>query len=275
MAKTRTSKGRSVKRSNRARKYISARKAIRKARKANFVRAVKQVISAQTESKHAHITSGNNLVFFNSGINSTGDMLQIIPNIAQGTADNQRIGDQIRGQKLTVSGYVRLGLNSEDVENRATTNVLCRMMIVSLKPRNGYYQDAANSAFLSLLLKKGGTTSAFEGRLGDINAEINREVFTVHSDRKFYLTQDMIAQPATAGLASVAVNTRNIIKFFKINVPCKKLLRYDSGLASGLQPTNFAPMLLLGYAALDGSNPDVINTNVGLNYISDFTYEDA
>lgn len=258
-----------------ARKYVSARKAVRKARKSNFVKAVKKVISEQSESKHAHITTGNSLVLFNSGITATGDMLQVIPNIAQGTADNQRIGDQIRGQKLSINGYVRLALNSESVEDRASTNVICRMMVVSLKSRNGYYQDSANSAFLSLLLKKGGTTSAFNGNLGDINAEINREVFTVHADRKFYLTQNMIAQPSTAGLSSVALDTRGIIKFFKLNIPCKKLLRYDSGLASGLQPTNFAPMLLLGYAPLDGSTPDIITTQVGLNYTTDFTYEDA
>lgn len=258
-----------------ARKYISARKAVRKGRKSNFVKAVKKVISEQTETKHAHITTGNNLVFFNSGITSSGDMLQIVPNIAQGTADNQRIGDQIRGQKLTINGYVRLGLNSENIEDRSSTNIICRMMIVSLKSRNGYYQDAANSAFLSLLLKKGGTTSAFNGNLGDINAEINREVFTVHADKKFYLTQNLIAQSGTAGLSTVSLDTRGIIKFFKINVPCKKLMRYDSGLASGLQPTNFAPMLLLGYATLDGSSPDVLVTQVGLNYTTDFAYEDA
>lgn len=260
-----------------ARKYVTARKAVRKARKANFVRAVKSVISSQVEDKHAHISTGNNLVLFNSGINSSGDMLQIIPNIAQGVGDYQRIGDKVIAKKLEVSGYVRLAINSEVLEQRSTSNVIVRMMVLSMKNRNGLYADALGAAAnLASLLKKGGTTSGFTGVLGDINAKINTDWFTVHSDRKFYLTQDLLVQSGSAGISTMAADTRNIVKFFKLNIRCKnKVLRYDQGAASGLQPLNWAPFLVLGYSFLDGSAPDTVSTSVGLNYTTDFTYEDA
>lgn len=259
-----------------ARKYITARKAVRKARKNNFVRAVKAVISANAESKHAYTTSGNVLTYFNSGINSSGDMLQVLPNISQGIGDNQRIGDQIKGQKLTVSGYVRLNYNSETLESQPRSAVLCRMMILSLKYRNGVYADAIAAATNALpaLLKKGGTTSAFTGNLSDINAMVNTDLFTVHHDRKFYLTQSYLVQPGTAGQSTMASDVRNAIRFFRINVPCKKVLKYDSAAASGLQPINFAPFLVLGYSYLDASAPDVLGTEVSMQYNTDFTYED-
>lgn len=259
----------------RARKYITARKAVRKARKSNFVKAVKSVISSQAEDKHAHITTGNGLVYFNAGINSAGDMLQVLPNIAQGNLDYQRIGDQIKGKKLTINGFIRLTPNTENIEDTSVTNVVCRLMVLSLKFRNGIYSDAVGAAGnLNLLLKKGGTTSGFDGYLGDINAPVNSDVFTTHYDRKFYLTQDLMARTGTAALNLLAVNMKDIVKFFKISIPCKKLLKYDSGLGAGVQPINFSPFMVLGYSALDGSAPATLTTPVAMSYTTDFTYED-
>lgn len=270
--KTRKSTGRK----RYARKYISKRKAVRRAKKSNFVKAVKAVISSQSETKHAYIYSGNVLTYFNSGINSAGDMLQLVPNIANGTADNQRLGDQIKAQSLRVSGYIRLNYNSENIESQAKSAVLCRLMVLSLKYRNGSYSDVVGATTaLNGLLKKGGTTTSFAGNLSDINALINTDLFTVHHQSKFYLTQSYLTQPGAGGLSSMASDVRNAIKFFNINVRCKnKLLRYDVNVSSGLQPTNWAPFLVLGYAYLDGTSPDALGTEVAMQYNSDFTYED-
>lgn len=267
---------RAAKKGRKTSKYITARKAIRNAKKINFKKAVRSVISENAETKHAYTSSGNALTYFNSGINSSGDMLQVLPNIASGTADNQRIGDQLKGQKLNISGYVRLNYNSENLESQPRSAVLCRMMVLSMKNRNGIYADAIGaSANLSALLKKGGTTSNFSGNLSDINAKINTDFFTVHHDSKFYLTQSYLVQPATAGLSTMSNDIKNAIKFFNIRIPCKKLLKYDSTAASGLQPVNWAPFLVLGYSYLDGSTPDVVGTEVAMQYNSDFTYEDV
>lgn len=257
--------------------YLTPKKALLKARRHNLRKFVRKVISEKAETKVAHISTGNSLVLFNSGINSSADMLQVIPNIAQGTNDSNRIGNQLNAQYLKLSGYVRLAINTENIEERSTANVMVRLMVLSMKNRNGIYADAlGGSANLSSLLKKGGTTSAFTGVLGDIYAPINTDFFTVHADRRMVLSQNLIAQPGSAGISTVALDTSKIVKFFKLNIKCRnKKLVYDSFAASGLQPVNWAPFLVLGYSFLDGSSPDTLSTSVGLNYISDFGFEDV
>lgn len=242
----------------------------------NFVRKVKAVISSLTEDKQAYTTTSNaSMIMFNSGIDNTADIQALVPAIAQSTADNGRIGDQIRGKKLTVSGYVKLNIN-DVADSTKLPNVAVRMMIVSYKNRPSYDQVTASAAPLATLLKKGGTTVGFTGVLSDLHAPINRDVFTVHHDKKFYLRQDYInAIGASVPSQYISQDVSNTVKFFKLNVPCKKIMKYDEDVASGSWPVNYCPFLILGYTYLDGSSPDVVATNVGLSYDSIFTYEDA
>lgn len=250
--------------------------AIAKARKANFTKAVKAVISSQIEDKTAFMSSGSSLIMCNSGISGSGDMQQVLPGIAQGSGSSNRIGDLIKGKRLKITGFVRLQPNTETLEYQQTTQVMVRLMILTIKIRNGALADALGaSPNLAYLLKKGGTTSSFDGNLPDINAPINTDVFTVLAERKFYLSQSLLVQPGAAGISTMATDQRDAVKFFNINIPIKKILRFDSGVSSGTQPTNFAPFLCVGYTFLSGGTPDTISTNVGLQYNTDFVYEDA
>lgn len=246
----------------------------------SFVRNVKQVVRSLTETKQAYHNSGNSLTMFNSGIDNAGDMLQVIPSISQSTLDNGRIGDQIRAQKLNIKGYLKLNINAASgTAGDSTTlpNVIARLMVVSVKSRSNYTDAAAGPGYLATLLKKGGTTVGFTGLLSDINAPINTDAFTVHADRKIYLTQSYVnAIGASVPSQYLAQDISNTVKFFSIDVKCKnKLLKYDEDVGSGLTPTNFAPIMLLGYSYLDGSAPDTLSTNLGLQYISTLDYEDA
>lgn len=270
-----TRRGRPYK-SRRNRKALRARSQPSK----KFVRSVKQIVKSLTETKQAFHNSGNSLTFFNSGIDSAGDMLQVLPNIAQSVADNGRIGDQIRSQNLNIRGYLKLNINAASgTAGDSTTlpNVIARLMVVSIKARSNYTDASAGPGFLATLLKKGGTTVGFTGVLSDINAPINRDVFTVHADRKFYLNQDYVnAIGASVPSQYLAQNIKDTVKFFNINVKCKnKVLKYDEDISGGLLPSNFAPIMLLGYSYLDGSAPDTISTNLGMQYISTLNYEDA
>lgn len=259
----------------RARKYVSARKAVRKARKTNFVKAVKAVINSQSEDKIAYHSSGSSLVMFNSGIDSTGDMLQLIPNIVKGTDVNERIGDSLTAKSLNVRGYLKLNTN-DIIDGTKLPSVVARVMIVSLKYRKSY-TDSLYAYPLGGLLKKGGTTTSFSGLISDLNAPINRDLFTVHHDRKFYLNQSFMATPQGTTFAStiVATDIKNTVKFFNFNIKCKgKKLRYDSYIGNDIQPTNFNPIMLIGYSYLDGSTPDSVSTNLGVQYQADFSFED-
>jgi hypothetical protein len=244
--------------------------------KKQLVKVIKKVISSQNETKQAYITTGNSLVKFNSGITAVGDLIQVLPNIAQGTGEGQRIGSQIRAQKLNIRGFVKLDINTAN-NNSKLSNVIVRMMVVSMKTSPSYQDALGMSPKIGSLLMKGQSTTAFEGYLQDIYAPINTQVFTVHSDRRFYLRQDNLlpigASPPSTNLSQDVSNT---VKFFNINVKCKnRLLRYDEDVGSDLLPSNFGPFLLLGYSYLDGSAPDSLDTKVGLSYDATFNYEDA
>lgn len=262
-----------AKRGRKLRKITRPRRVYRK--KNALTKLIKSVIHKQAESKHAFLTTGNTLTYFNSGVNSTGDMLQVLPNITQGTGDNSRIGDQIRAQSLNIKGYVKLDINNTGVSNSDLTSVICRMMVVSLKSKPNYTEATSSSTPLSGLLKKGGSTTAFTGILSDIYAPINTDLWTIHTDRKFYLNQSHIQNFNSTTNAIVATDVKNTIKFFNIGLKCKnKLLKYDSNISSALLPTNYGPIFLLGYSFLNGASPDVIGARVGLQFDSTFTFED-
>lgn len=252
-----------------------ARKTYRRRRTA-LTRRIKEVVQSLNEDKMAYTTTGNSLIKFNSGIDAVGDLIQILPNISQGVGENQRIGNEIRAKNLNVKGYVKLDIG-DIADNTAMPNVVVRMMILSMKVTQSYQDAQTLSSKIGTLLNKGGTTTAFAGNLQDIYAPINRNVFTVHHDKKFYLRQDFLnvigaAPPST----HVAQDISKTVKFFNLNVKCKgRVLRYDEDVGSDVLPSNFGPFLVLGYSYLDGSSPDTLSTKVGLCFDSVFTYEDA
>lgn len=237
-------------------------------------KAINKLISANIETKQAFHTSGNTLTFFNSGIDSTGDFQQILPGVSGGTGDANRNGSQITAKSLNVRGYLKLNVN-DTTDSTATPQVIARMMILSLKPVSNW--EARNPTYLSSLLRKGATTSAFTGLLSDLYSPINNELFTVHHDKRFYLNQSFInAVGASPPSTVVTQDLKNTVKFFNLNVKCKnKVLKYDPNVTSSIFPTNFAPFMVLGYAYADGSSPDTVTTRLGLQYDATLNYEDA
>lgn len=248
----------------------------RRYRKTALVRKIKQVVSSLTEDKQAYHTTGNSLLKFNSGIDAVGDLVQILPNISQGVSEGQRIGNQIRAKSLNIKGYVKLDIG-DIADSTAMPNVVVRMMVVSMKTTPSYQDAQTLSSKIGTLLVKGNTTTAFAGNLQDLYAPINRNVFTVHHDKKFYLRQDFLNSiGATPPSTTVVQDISKTVKFFNLSVKCRgRILKYDEDVGSDVLPSNFGPFILLGYSYLDGSAPDVINTKVGLCFDSVFNYEDA
>lgn len=242
----------------------------------NLKKAIKKVISEQTETKQAFTTSGNTLIKFNSNIDSVGDLVQILPGISSGTGENQRIGNQIRSQSLNIKGFIKLDLN-EIPDSTKLPNVMVRMMVVSMKTAGSFIDAQAQSPKIGTLLKKGATTTAFSGLLQDLYAPINTDVFTVHYDKRFNLSQSYInSQGASPPSTFFAQDISNTVKFFNIKVKCKnRLLKFDEDVGSDILPSNFAPFILLGYSYLDGSSADALDTKVGLCYDSILNFEDA
>jgi len=248
----------------------------RKARPAKdiaFEQKVKAIVQRENhkddETKQAF--HERTLTSYNSGINTTAEATRIVPSLGQGVTDYQRIGDQIKAQSLIVKGAIIYNPSTGQYGTYANARLGVRMMIV--QPRkfsniDDVQTDVPN--WSTYLLKKGGSTTAFTGVLSDLWAPINSDGIIKYYDKVFYL--DAPYQATAVG----SVLMGNSTKFFNIKLKVKnKVLKYDSSVSGALQPTNYAPVLIIGYAHMDGSAPDVLTTAIQLVYDSVLNYEDA
>lgn len=236
---------------------------------------IQKLISKNVEDKEAFHDTGDSLVYFNSYISSSGDMQRILPNVAIGSNENERVGSQIRGKSLVIKGYLQLEPDTvvNSVDNK---RIGVRLMVVSMRKHKSLadVQTQAGAA----LIEKGGTASPFSGYISHLYAPINREEYIKHYDKVFYLNQSYTAQQIGSSTPTVqwSVDMANGIRFFTIRIPLRgKKLIYSQDTGSDLQPTNFAPVLCAGYAHLNGAAPDSITTKVGICYDVKMTYEDA
>lgn len=238
-----------------------------------FAKAVKKIVSSMAEDKEAyHSPDESQLVYFNSLISQTGDILRVMPNMTTGNEENQRSGDEITAKSLKIKGYVRFTpvQTAGDVK---FSQVGVRLMCVSLKKATSWDLVSASASPLLSLLRRGGTTVGFSGQISDLFNPINTDLFTVHGNKVFYMTQNNNSFATNVGYWSTDIKDQ--IKFFNFDVKLKnKKLKYDDDTNSGLLPTNAAPFLLVGYVYLNGTVGDTVPTNLGLHYQSILRFED-
>lgn len=231
--------------------------------------AISKLIHKNVESKQAYHERAT--ASYNSTINSTGDCTRVLPTINQGVTDATRIGDQLRAQSLVVKGAIVYNPSTGQYGTYANARIAVRMMIV--QPKQYSNLDDVQSyagAWTALLLKKGAATSAFNGTLADLWAPINTDMITKYYDRVFYM--DAPYQQTAVGSNLMGRSTR----LFSVSLKLRnKVLKYDNSVSGGGQPTNYAPVLIMGYTHLDGSAADTLTTALQLTYDTVFNYEDA
>jgi len=234
----------------------------------NFVKKVQKIIHADVETKQAyHIMAPTN---FNSGIDAAGDAIRVLPNVAQGTDVSNRIGNQLKAQKLTLTGAISWSPSIGQFGTYANARLGVRVFVI--QPRN--YSEisevlANTSTWMPTLLQKGSTTTAFSGVMNDLWAPLNTEAFIKYYDRVFYLTGTY--QATAVGMTQLIGAT----KIFKLQMKLRnKTLKYENAI-SPVNPMNYAPVFCIGYVHMDGSAPDVTSTAITAQWDSVFDYEDA
>lgn len=262
----------------RPRKY--ARRTAKPSR--SFIKKVQKIVNKDVESKEAHYTYA--LTAFNSGVNSAGDVIRVLPQITIGTTTGARIGDVVQGQSLKIRGHMLInttpittgsGVIPTGIPNNC--RLLVRAFVFSVKRFQNYDDAVSNVANWSgQFLRNGSSTQALDGTIASMYLPVNTDVITVHKEIKKYITCEGLAtitfgSPANQ-IAMTNVNYQDTTKFFDIDVKCKKTLKYDS---SNFSPQNFAPLFCLSYCHLDGSSPDVLTTVVSSSFVSTFMYQDA
>lgn len=235
--------------------------------KKSTIKLIQHVVNANAENKDAYKTGSQN---YNSGIDNSTDLTFLVPNISQGDADASRDGQMILAKSLKVKGHMIMNLGYAQIDD---CRICVRLMIVQPKSYVGY--DAINNSaatWLSQLLKKGNTTSAFTGAIQDLYADINTDSVTKYYDKLFYLQSNYVPTSNVGNMSQP-----NSVKFFSKTIKFKgkgKKLLYDSSNNSGLTPTNYNPVIILGYAHLNGGGADVANTQVTMSYTSELDYQD-
>lgn len=242
-----------------------------------FVKKVKTIIKADIEDKQAYNNQFSQIQSYNSAINSSGDCAILVPNIANGTADNARIGDQIRGKALKVQGHlITRFTGSTGTTYYQNCRIGVRLFIV--QPKSFLSQGGITSnatTWQATLLKKGGTTSGFTGLISDLYSPVNTDAITVYYDKVFYV-QNPYSNAVFGSTMSNLLMPNETCRFFGKTIKLRnKVLKYDANIDSGLTPTQFNPVMIMGYAYLDGSSPDTVTTNLAMSYVSTLNYEDA
>lgn len=233
-----------------------------------FVKKVQKVIHADVETKQAyHIMAPTN---FNSGIDAAGDAIRILPNISQGTAENNRIGNQLKAQNLTIKGCVSWSPSVGTFGSFANARLGVRLFVI--QPRN--YSEigevlANTSTWMPTLLQKGGVAAPFTGAINDLWAPLNSDAFIKYYDRVFMINGTY--QATAVGYSQLLGAT----KMFNIALKCRnKTIKYENSISTN-NPMNYAPVFCIGYSHLDGSGPDTVSTAITVQWDTVFNYEDA
>jgi len=230
--------------------------------KKSLVAMVKQALTKVGEKKFQNLQDS---FFSNSGI-LNADLVQLIPPITNGVLENQRIGHTITPRALIVK--VRLAYDRSTYSpSIAVVPFQARMFIFSMK------NSKSNADILTVpvgsLLKLNGTNTAYTGTIGNNQLPANRDLFNIHHDKLVSFTgQGGISPPSAYTQAEKSHD-------FVFRVPLPKTLKYDDVINGNLFPTNAAVYFAVGYEYVDGSVPDVVNTNMRTTITYGLTYTDA
>lgn len=245
------------------------KKTLAKASSKAFTKKVQSIIKADVETKQAyHILPPTN---FNSGIDIVGDAIRVFPQISQGINESSRIGNQLRAQTLKLTGAISWSPSAGQFGTFANARLGVRIFVI--QPRNFSDTVSAMNNFTSwapTLLQKGASTSAFTGAINDLWAPLNTEAFIKYYDKVIYLTG--IYQASASGQTQMIGATKIFKAVMKLR---NKIIKYDNGISSGILPSNYAPLFLIGYAHMDGSAPDTLSTAITVQWDAVLNYEDA
>jgi len=231
-----------------------------------LTKAVQSIIHRDQETKCAY--HQQNLIAYNNAIDTTTDIRYILPAVGLGVDSNERIGEEIRAQKLRVQGHMILA--AQGAVNYC--RVAVRLLIAQPRAYNDQVSITNNyTIWMPAMLKKGGANAAMDGSISSLYAPVNKETMICWHDELIFLT---IPQMVTAvGQQDLAQTT----KFFDFNINLRnRKLKYTTAFNSDLYPINgYTPMILLGYAFLDGTPPASGAQSVSMAYTSTLYYEDS
>lgn len=230
---------------------------------------VKRILDRRIEDKHI-IWNVENLTPHNATI-STADCVSLLQDIAQGTAENERVGDKIKPKYLRVNGVISLANSTIPGGFTFTDPITVRVMAFTQNDVKVATQSSSVDTG-NLLRGMNAQNTSFDGQTVKLMLPINTDKFKKIFDRQATLCPSWQVGGSPSPGNAWDLNDRTMFKFsFKVKLPAT--LKYD--IANGNYANNFAPWLGVGYAFAGGRQVDNLATPIYSTVTSHLIYEDA
>lgn len=285
---------------------VKARRAAKRAARASrpskaLTMAITKVINRKAESKQA-MFYGTNGTFPQTGLfndrgfsvqnqfisSTTSDLKWLLPNVAEGVADNERIGEQITPTSLRISGLVKVSLTN--LTTPAPTDVYAVVYVLTHKVYKSYEALLGSPAVppatgfvggnnFSQLLKNGeNATINFTGNWWAARQPVADQYYNVIAKKIIRLR---FAGLYTSGGQSVSIaNSHDYQANWSVTLNKRHLpahLKYPESTVTGAfnnAPQNFAPFMCVGYYNADGTNTASPQAIIESTYVSTLNYKD-
>lgn len=237
--------------------------------KAQVISLMRKMISRSEETKMrcSGVWAG---VQFNSAISGVADCYKALPDVVDGTANFNRIGERIKPKALVLRGTVAINYTQP---NSIAPEV--HLFVVSHKSKKSYSAlNAASGAGYSEIVDNlydfgNGTNGPFDGTVPPTLYPLNTKTLRILAHKKLDLAVSTQASTSNRESSSDRRQRRFTIK---LKVP--SVLTYDESIDTSY-PTNYAPVLMLGFTYPDGQSPSVIVTPVLASCTFTLLYDDA
>lgn len=269
--------------------------------------AIRKVVRGQAETKMATwYSGGTNPLGIGSRSNwaaephnaqitsNTTDIMRLIPVVAVGTGDNQRIGERISPSSFIVNGVVSLNLSNVLV-NVAPLDIVAVIYVLqhkSLKTYNSLQTVTqpgppivqSGNDFTQLLLTGEGDTVGFDGHPYDATLQVADQYYKLCAKKLIplrYGGSNVVPTgspiPGGAGVVSVAnAHTYSARYTFNLKKHLPKVLKYqESAVTTGQpgDPLNSSIFMCVGYYRLDQAVPGAA-AFLSNSYVATLKYKD-
>lgn len=233
---------------------------------------VKKMISGTEEVKLANFDVAYRAPIFGTGFNNNlgsgnygyTSALTIVPPVAIGTTNGQRIGNKIVPKSCYIRGVVRaLPITSTGGTN-AWPNEPFYIRIVVYKTKLNMDTNINDT-----ILDNGAGSEPFDGTLETLLLPYNKNKYIIGATRQYKLQ----APPGTSGtLTNNNIGSLPVAKLFKIKLPIPKHLSYVD---TNPDPSNCRWYLAAGIVNVSGNLASNLDVRANLTVESMLYYTDA
>lgn len=216
---------------------------------------------------------------FNGSIASVAEIYGVLPSIPKNTTDSitayGRIGDQVKPKSLKLNGSIA-------IVSAQYKRIRVRMFVLTAKAVKNAGQKS--SIDIVHLINDGQTDGGvqFDGTVQRRDFPVNTKVFSVLSDRSYDLCSASGTSVTTTGdEGSVGAVPRfinqddNQKSFVHFNLDLPLPTKLDYAVASGNDPTNYYPFMVIGYTEYDTNPASTSSTEIAVSCNSMLRYDDS